>query len=278
MKDLIAWNEKLEKHIISAHGVKTAIFVTPNDTGVNDKPVALFVHGVNGSHDGMTPLAFEVSHKFRPIFIELPGHGDSAVPNNGFTDLDNLKLWFNAAYDWVKKKYGKPTKIITHSFGSYVVSGLDRTVQPDVVLLSPVPTASRTYLALADIGHRFLRLKMGVRLYNNFTFSYLRGLKLLRIRNNRNLAIIKYLSTLNRDITSEQRRYQTDIAYISAMGGIFDGFKPGVVVMGLSDKVPEQRTEAEMSKIFPDAKILALPGGHFSHLDHLEEITELLLA
>ena len=258
------WTRHLEKTFISVHGIKTAIFASPD----NGKPVAIFLHGINGDHHGLVPLA-HAAQNYRPILVDLVGHGETDIPRNGAADITTIRRWFSQVVDQVAKRYGRPALIVTHSFGCYA-AGRDNQIKS--VFICPVPTASKFYTQMSRLGDFLFKTRLAVALYNSFPFSVARGVKLLHIRTKQTIDLVVFLSKVSRAATVKQRRYQARLALMSNQEDIFRGIDPDMVIIGLADKVADERTAAQMQKVFRSATINSVPGGHLAPIENADEV------
>lgn len=268
MKSLTEWTKKLEKKFIVAYNIKTAIFIAPD----NCKPVAVFLHGINGDHHGMIPLA-HLSQRYRPILIDLVGHGETDMPKDGATDLTTLRFWFSKVIDIIAKNYGKPALIVTHSFGCYVVNQDD---QIKSAFICPVPTASKFYISMSRVGDFMFKTNLAIRVYNSFPFAIVRGIKLLHTRTRQTIDLMVFLSQVSRAATLEQRRYQARLSLLSSTKNLFVNIDPNVVIIGLADKVACERSSDQMQRVFPQAVIKSASGGHLAPIENAKEIFDII--
>lgn len=268
MINLIEWTKGLEKEFIVAHGIQTAIFMAPD----NGKPIAIFLHGINGDHHGMIPLAY-LSQRYRPILIDLVGHGETDMPKNGATDLTTLRLWFSKALDIIAKYHGEPSLIVTHSFGCYVVNQNDHIKS---VFICPVPNASRFYTFMSRAGDFMFKTNLAIRVYNSFPFAIIRGIKLLHTRTRRTVDLMIFLSQVSRAATLEQRRYQARLSLLSSKRDLFVDIDPDIVIIGLADKVACERSSDQMQRVFPQAVIKSASGGHLAPIENAKEIFDII--
>lgn len=262
------WTRNLEKEFIVAHGIRTAIFTSLD----NGKPVALFLHGVNGDHHGMVPLAYK-TQEYRPILVDLVGHGETAIPQDGAADLATIRRWFSQVIDQVAKRYGQPSLVITHSFGCYAV---DRGNQIKAVFICPVPTVSKFYVHVSRIGDAVFKTKLAVRFYNSFPFAVARGIKLLRTRTRQTVNLVVFLSKVSRAATVEQRRYQARLSLISSQKDLFRDISPEVAIIGLADKVADERTLDQIQSVFQVATVVSVSGGHLAPIENTKEIFDII--
>lgn len=271
MKELSNWLQNLQKESVLAHGVRTAIFAAPD----NGRPVALFVHGINGSHHGLGPLAFR-SQKYRPIFVDLPGHGETEVPTGGVTSVENIQTWFQEIYELVTEKYGEISKIVAHSFGCYAVGGLDEKTQNSVVFICPVPTASKFYAFMSKWLRYVFELKFAAPIYNSKHFATFRGTMLLRNRTAENLEMVRFLSQIDSQTNFQQRRYQTRLSILCKSQNIFKNFNPRLLIIGSNDKLARERTPEKMRQIFPKSKIKIVNAGHLAPIEKAAQISDII--
>lgn len=258
------WIKKLKKEFIVAQGIKTAIFVAPD----NGKPVALFIHGINGDHHGVVPLAHQ-SQRYRPILVDLPGHGDTAIPEDGAADIVMIRSWFADVHRIITERYGEPALFVAHSFGCYAIH---QEIKTETVLICPVPAVSRFYNQMLKFGNVMFKTRVVIKFYNWFPFSVLRGIKLLRVRTKRAIKLVVFLSRVGQAATVEQRRYQARLSFVSSAEGVFENVHPTMVIIGSADTVSQERTADQMKTVFPRSDIHTVTGGHLAPIENTQEI------
>ena len=98
----------------------------------------ILIHGVRGTHSGLTAVAKQLSSKYKIIAPDLPGSGTRAELKD--KTIDGYAEWLHTYISGLKLKQ-KPY-VIGHSMGSMVVSHyLDKypgEVQEKAVFMSPV--------------------------------------------------------------------------------------------------------------------------------------------
>lgn len=128
----------LKRHSSSIAGIRTVFWEggTPGATPI------IMLHGLNGSHHGLWPLATRLSdyHVFLP---DLPGHGGSGLPQHA--TVKGVVEWFGKYIRKVIEITGKKPVVLAHSFGSQIAF-MTCQQQPsdyaECVLLTPVPRVS----------------------------------------------------------------------------------------------------------------------------------------
>lgn len=102
----------------------------------------ILLHGLNGSHHGMWPLASRLGdyHLFLP---DLPGHGGSGLPH--IASVANVVEWFKAFVRHVGEQTGKKPVVVAHSFGAQIAFMACLQLAGEYnrcILLNPVPRVS----------------------------------------------------------------------------------------------------------------------------------------
>jgi pimeloyl-ACP methyl ester carboxylesterase len=128
----------LKRHTASVAGIRTAFW----EGGVPGATPIIMVHGLNGSHHGLLPLAAHLLgyHLFLP---DLPGHGGSGLPKRA--TVGNVVGWFDKYIRKVADLTGKRPVIIAHSFGSQIAYMSCQQIPgeyEECILLTPVPRVS----------------------------------------------------------------------------------------------------------------------------------------
>lgn len=128
----------LKRHTASIAGIRT-VFWEGGQPGAT--PIIL-VHGLNGSHHGLLPLAQRLAdyHLFMP---DLPGHGGSGLPTKA--TVAGVVGWFDKYMRKVTALTGKKPVVIAHSFGSQIAFMACQALPDDYaecILLTPVPHVS----------------------------------------------------------------------------------------------------------------------------------------
>jgi pimeloyl-ACP methyl ester carboxylesterase len=128
----------LKRHIASIAGVRTAFW----EGGTAGATPIIMVHGLNGSHHGLLPLATRLTayHLFMP---DLPGHGGSGLPKRA--TVEGVVGWFDKYIRKVTDITGRRPVVIAHSFGSQIAYMSCQQFPNDYeecILLTPVPRVS----------------------------------------------------------------------------------------------------------------------------------------
>ena len=128
----------LKRHVSSIAGISTAFWEggTPGATPI------IMLHGLNGSHHGLWPLAERLSyyHLFLP---DLPGHGGSGLPQHAA--VAGVVGWFDKFIRRVSELTGKKPVVIAHSFGAQIAFMSCAQLPGEYIkciLLNPVPRVS----------------------------------------------------------------------------------------------------------------------------------------
>ena len=106
-------------------------------------PVILFLHGWGQNKEMMLSLANELKHKYKCVFIDMPGFGNSQYNNE--KDIDE---YCKNIHDFlVEKLHVVPSYIIGHSFGGKVAVNyylMYKRVKGIVLIASPILKPKRT--------------------------------------------------------------------------------------------------------------------------------------
>lgn len=250
----------MQKRDLRALGVKTHFWEDSSQAG----GAIVFVHGLSGDHHGLMPLAYCLRRSGRVLLLELPGHGESAIP--GWTQLDDFQLWFAAALDELRKRYGR-VSVIAHSFGCSVVAAA--TSLEDLILINPVPSPVPGFAGYARVMYRLRWLVSPV--YNFYPLAMLRGLAIRKVRGRTSLAILHWI-TIHTRITPKQFRYQILATENLLKTKPFEAMRQSgasrlLVLAGIDDNIPKQRDSLQLQQVFPSAAVLLLRGGHILPLE-----------
>ena len=208
MSPLLALNQlPLTRHRTSFAGIRTAYWEggTPGATPV------IMLHGLNGSHHGLIPLATYLTdyHLFLP---DLPAHGGSAVPRRA--DVANVVDWFDAYIKRVNEKTGKTPVVLAHSFGAQIAFMACQRIPKgysECILLTPVPRVSiLPYLFGKSLALLPTRLVLDKILGNKSVRAW-RSTYLLHRRTPTNEAVVSWVADSSAD-TPDKHAYYVAIA------------------------------------------------------------------
>jgi pimeloyl-ACP methyl ester carboxylesterase len=122
------------------------------------KPVAIFVHGFTGSHDGFQYIIPELE-RFHLIIPDLPGFGESPLHLSEYT-IDALAATTNEFVRALELK--QPPYLVSHSMGGLVAASMlaqnPELFHEKTVFISPVATKV-TYLDSRKLGELLGRLQ-----------------------------------------------------------------------------------------------------------------------
>lgn len=129
---------RLTRHTASIASIRTAFW----EGGAPGATPLIMLHGLNGSHHGLMPLAerLQAYHLFLP---DLPGHGSSDLPAHA--TVDGVVGWFDKFIRKVAELTGKRPVVLAHSFGSQIAFMSCQQLPDDYdrcILLTPVPRVS----------------------------------------------------------------------------------------------------------------------------------------
>ncbi len=265
MSDILKWDKKLKRISAIVNGTETAIYVDDSNRG---KPIAVFIHGIGGSHYGLAKMARTMS-EYQSILIDLPGHGDSSIPD--WCDIDSLRDWLVELWQLLEMKYGKPNTVIAHSFGCYIVD--PEQIQSKVVFVCPVPRTSPFYEMYAKVGQKLFDLPSFTRVYNSQRFARLRGEILLRKKSTSVRQYVAEISSTEKATTTDQRKYQAKLSGIK-LDDVFKDIRPSVVVAGSRDDLAVDNTDSNLRLIFPRSDIKMIDGGHLLPIEDPDSVAD----
>ncbi len=269
--DYLAWSEKnLEQIFLVGHTIKTSVWLT----APSDKPLIVLVHGINGSHTGLIPLAVELQKTFRVVLVDLPGHGRSQeMP---IPDARTLQSWFVKTLEMIEREIGIVDLVCAHSFGCSVVLDSTVTCSKKVILLNPVPTPSVMY-------SRYSRLIVNsahfwAHIYNWPIFVLLRGMTLTKINTQESLQRVRWVGR-NSPSTYRQIIFQATLVNIILDKTVFNGTKSGdisLVISGMFDTTAVERDTLDMQAVFGDTELIFLSGGHLLPIETPSRVAHLI--
>jgi pimeloyl-ACP methyl ester carboxylesterase len=128
----------LKRHIASIAGIRTVFW----EGGTIGATPIIMLHGLNGSHHGLMPLAERLQdyHIFLP---DLPGHGGSGLPAKA--TVAGVVGWFDKYIRKIAELTGKKPIVLAHSFGSQIAFMSCQQLPGEYeacILLTPVPRVS----------------------------------------------------------------------------------------------------------------------------------------
>lgn len=266
------WLSDFTAGTIDVNGIETAVYSAPY---VDDsRPMVLFVHGFNGDYHGLVPLAYELKNDFRAIFVDLPGHGGSAIPQD--TDiLNGIFSWGRHVLQSLRENGFAVDAVVGHSFGSLAVQ---MTGASKIALLNPpfaVSSLSRHSTAL--LGHAASWI---AKAYGSYPAMIRRAQWMMHERTKKTDAIIAWSSSLTR-VDEEQFKFQAHLAAAISTGALLDitllARVPALLILLAEfDNIVDNSTSALALEQLPQALVSTLPTGHVSVFEMPEEIAEKL--
>jgi pimeloyl-ACP methyl ester carboxylesterase len=252
-----AWADAhLTQSWVTQKGHKTSIWHTIKA----DKPLYVMVHGINGNHFGLVPLAVELAQDFQLVIVELPGHGHSGYVRR--PSAIKLQQWFSDVLAQIEREYAQKAVIVAHSFGCMVVLQDTLLKTRDVVLLNPVPTPSEMYERYSRIIMRSSHF--WAHIYNWRAFVFLRGLVLAKIRTRSSLTRVRWAG--RQELPSYQQiMYQAGLVDVILDPSVYDTARSGhvkLVVCGMADTTATERDMLDMRQAFGLSDVAFLNGGH----------------
>lgn len=270
-----AWLADFHIEIVTITGVKTAVYAAPE---VDGKPVVLFVHGINGDYHGMVPVAYLMREACRVVFVDIPGHGQSELPNDDDV-LTLMNTWAKALPEALQIIGLGIVAAAGHSFGAYIIQ---ETGLPAMALLNPPFGAT----ALSRRGTVVLGRAPSViaKAYQSQGAMIQRGHWLMHTRTRESDEIIAWSSALTH-VTKEQFKFQAHLSDVVAPLKLMDAEQLRktphlLVVVSDYDRIVDN-SSAPLDAL-PNATVVRLPTNHVSIFEMPEriadEIKQLLMA
>ncbi len=239
------------------------------------KPTAVLVHGVNGDHHGLVPLARELVADYNLILLDLPGHGKSSRQKIAATS--DLVEWFDEACRLIETEIAPVTTVIGHSFGCVPVAG-SRVVRDRIILITPVIALGRWYAWYA----RTMRLLsfLVAPIYCLKPFARLRGRVMAHEPADQEVRTrIDYVSSYSR-ATTMQTKYQASLTKILVDTSVYEDVADrdvSLVVMGQFDRLNRLSDESSLRRLFGSGAELAyVPSGHLAPIERPGVVAALL--
>jgi|GEM_PF-5313726 len=252
-----AWLSSFSTNTVVVANIRTATYIAPK---AGNKPIVLFVHGINGDHHGMVPVAYLLRDTCRVVFVDMPGHGASELPL-GDNALARMQAWAQALSKALHEIGIEITAAVGHSFGAYIVQ--ETGVSTIALLNPPFAATSLSYRSTVVLGHA---PPFVARVYQSKTAMIGRGHWLMHKRTKATDEIIAWSSRLTR-VTKEQFKFQArlsdqvaplelvDIERLKALPHLH-------IVMSEYDRIVDN-SFAPLDKL-PNATIVTLPTDHVS--------------
>jgi pimeloyl-ACP methyl ester carboxylesterase len=262
---------QLTRHITSVDGIRTAHW----EGGTAGVTPIIMLHGLNGSHHGLMPLATHLTdyHLFLP---DLPAHGGSAVPRRA--DVTNVVEWFDAYIKRIAEKTGKIPIVLAHSFGAQIAFMACQRLPKgysECILITPVPRVSiLPYLFGKSLSLLPSRLVLDV-VFNNKSIRAWRSTYLLHRRTPTTEAVMKWVADSAADL-SDKHSYYVAIAQELMVIPAFNRMnaKRGrfYCIAGDNDRKLTPESLAEQRRIFGKGRFFICKNtGHLMPIEAPEE-------
>lgn len=252
----VEWGEQLMSKQFRVKGIATNVIHSKR----SKLRTTLFVHGISGDYHGLVPLGYEMRTSTNCVFVDLPGHGRTAIPK--WHSIAAHRSWFKQLLQTLADEGFEIDHIVAHSFGCIV---LDEDINiKEATLLNPVPRARTAFKKYAKTMY-VLRWPLSL-FYNLYPLALSRGLALNKNRSKESIARIHWL-TRQTVTCGPQFRYHTLVSLKTLPISALTSFRRPLaarttVVIGLDDTMSEELDTFELEKIFGESKILFLKGGH----------------
>jgi len=251
------------------------------------KPVAVFIHGFTGSHEGFQYIIPELD-RFHIIVPDLPGFGESAREPEDFT-IDDIARRVNSFVRALGLP--EPPFLVSHSMGGLVAASMlaqnPELYHAKTVFVSPVATKVN-YLDSRKIGELLGRMQYflgmtvpaaGPRLVKSRLLSRIATAIILTSNDSDMRRTINGHHFKNLDFISNIEFYYRLHKDINKKGAL--DYAPrlskftSLIVTGDKDNVTPLATEKKLAKAL-NATLHVIPG--VGHLLHYERPTEVAAA
>jgi pimeloyl-ACP methyl ester carboxylesterase len=266
----------LTRHITSIDGVRTAHW----EAGAPDAPPIILLHGLNGTHHGLWPLAtrLNANHLFLP---DMPGHGGSGLARDN--KVATVVRWFDAYIKRVNAMTGQRPIVIAHSFGAQIAFMACQEL-PDAydecILLNPVPRVSiLPYLfgrSLALLPSRLVLEVIG----RNDSVRFWRGSFLLHRHTAESRALVRWIGDQSANSPDKFAFY---VAVSQELMAIPTYTKAGVkkgrfyCIAGDKDRMLTPASLAQLKEMFSDGHfLLCKETGHLMPIEAPDDTAALL--
>ncbi len=258
-KDYLFAVWKLKKRFINVKGTKTAVHLT-NDIKTSQETLVL-IHGLDGSHDGMKPLGYELRHDYNVVFVDLPGHGSSELPQD--YSVEYLDSWARLLVSGLREEGINIDRIIAHSFGCRIAASIFAVSHIPTIFLMPVPDVSKTYRRWAK-GIYFLRSFFAM-VHNIRWYSAARGFSICRDKSRQTWRLMRWLG-------SRCHPGYSAVSYRLAIAARMDSYQlPNSskvsIVSASHDMIPETDF-FELGVRYPKAFMQLFLGGHLAPIEN----------
>ena len=257
-KDYDTWLSRFNTIIVDVNGIQTALYSAPMVSG--SIPIVLFVHGINGDYHGLVPVAYELRDECRAIFVDLPGHGKTAIPKCD-SIMPTLHDWSQKLIKVLHDYKLDATVVVGHSFGSYVaqLSGVSRIG----LLNAPFAASTLSRRGTAILDHT---ASVVGKIYSSYPAMISRGHWLMHSRTKESDAIIAWSSSLTH-VTDKQFKFQTRFAAAASLENIMDilvlaDVPKLLIVLSKYDRIVDNAS-VHLNQL-PDAMVTTLSTDHVS--------------
>lgn len=264
--DYDAWLNDFDEGLLAVGDIETAVYAAPP---VKDSPTVLFIHGINGDFHGLVPVAYNLRHDYRAVFVDLPGHGRTAIPSGDlFTEVS---AWATALPGALERAGIHIDAAVGHSFGCFVAA---KTGARRAALLNPPFAAS----ALSRHGTKLLERAASVvgGVYSSYPAMIRRGHWLLHTRTQEADDIIAW-SSRHTHVSKKQFCFQARFAEALTSTQVINvqqlqRIPRLLIVTAEFDRVVDN-TQAPLDEL-PQARIVVLPTDHVSIFEMPERVAD----
>lgn len=227
-------------------------------------PVMLMLHGWKDSLHTFDPLVRELATRFRVVRIDMPGFGESEMPDPSWKLDDYVDL----VHACIEKLGIDVTVLVGHSFGGRVIiKGLARRLfhPRTVVLIASAGVGERQVgknamlkmvakagkVATVALPHG-VRQKLRRRLYEKIGSDYHASGRLKDV----------FLNVVGEDLSADAQQVSV----------------PTLLVWGSEDRSTPLSDGVKLSMLIPNARLETISGAsHFVHQEHPQKVAHLIM-
>ena len=227
----------------------------------------LLLHSYWGDHTLFDQLASDLSQNWQVIRIDLPGHGNSGVPPEGYT-FGKFAVVLNELL--IRLNISKKVSIIGHSMGGYAAMAF-AAIYPEriaslVLMHSPVRAADIQSIKLREREGRLLmkgkkELLLQLTIPSNFAPENIDSMGNALAMLNQTSALVTSEGALGSIYAINHR--------VNSLPMLQSAQYPILIIIGRHDKVYSPDLQLNDARMIPNAEVLLLD--HSGHLGFIEE-------
>lgn len=224
------------------------------DYGTKNKDVIVLLHGWGQNIEMMHPIGEQFKKEYRIVVLDLPGFGNSDEPKEIWTVYDYaecIKQFLNSL------EIENPI-IMGHSFGGKI--SLAFASKYDVKKLVVFGSPFRKEIEKLSIKTRILKTIKKLPGINNLAELAKKHIGSTDYKNASPRMRDILVSTVNLDISDSVKKIKC----------------PTLIIWGTNDEAVPIKDAYDLEKLIPDAGVVEYPGSHYTYLEYLQPVTNVL--